>query len=109
VHFISSGPLRRPTLDYTAYYPLYNTESLISLGDFKLHPLIHTLLESNLRQDMVANRSQSASREISSLKLQGKWQTNPTYDRVELMPRDDMQEKTPVFEGFLAIIPLPPF
>jgi len=44
------------TLDYTAYYPLYNTESLISLGDFKLHPLIHTLLESNLAQDVESCR-----------------------------------------------------
>ena len=77
--------------------------------DCRLHPLIHTPLESNLPQDVVANRSQSASREVSSLKFQRKWQTNPTYDRVELMPRDDMQEKTSVFEGFLAIIPLPPF
>jgi hypothetical protein len=58
---------------------------------------------------MVANRSQSASREVSSLKFQGKWQTNPTYDRFELMLSDDMEEKIPVLEGFLAIIPLTPF
>jgi hypothetical protein len=58
---------------------------------------------------MVANRSQSASREVSFLKFQGKWQTNPTYDRFELMLSDDMEEKIPVLEGFLAIIPLTPF
>jgi hypothetical protein len=57
---------------------------------------------------LISNPGQH-SKEVNSLNSQGKWQTNPPYDRFELMPRDGMEEKTPVFEGFLVFTPLPPF
>jgi hypothetical protein len=43
-------------INYTAYYPLYNTENLISLRDLRLHPLIHTGLEFTLALGVVGSQ-----------------------------------------------------